>query len=221
MIQQPQKLNNSENTDQTNENVWPEDKNATNQAINVVTKVSDNENDHCKILSKNVSQNVSTTTANSVGQQTDTTTIGKCLVNGVSTFPTSIIVNNELTQSGMTDNMSMDGDKEIHTAELYTSTPILTPYNKLNGVTDSSSVMKELVVTNKQILNNNQDMLEAILSIHKTVLRRISKKQKKIIKKNKTKTVNTVSRNLSSFMNDIDTVATEQIADISQHSWVT
>ena len=91
----------------------------------------------------------------------------------------------------------------------------MTPYDKLNGVTDSSSVMKELLVTNKQILNNNQDMLEAILSIHKTVLRRIPKKQKKIIKKNKTKTVNTVSRNLSSFMNEIDTVATDQIADIS------
>ena len=215
MIQQPQKLNNSENTDQINENVWPEDKNATNQAINVVTKVSDNGNDHCKILSKNVSKNVSTTTANSVGQQTDTSTIGKCLVNGVSTFPTSIIDNKELTQSGMTDNMSMVEDKEIQTAGLYTSTPILTPYNRLNGVTDSPSVMKELLVTNKQILNNNQDMLEAILSIHKTVLRRIPKKQKKIIKKNKTKTVNTVSRNLSSFMNEIDTVATDQIADIS------
>ena len=136
-----------------------------------------------KFCQKMFQKNVSTTTANSVGQQTDSTTIGKCLANGVSTFPTSIIVNNELTQSGMTDNMSMVGDKEIQTAELYTSTPILTPYDKLNGVTDSSSVMKELLVTNKQILNNNQDMLEAILSIHKTVLRRIPKKQKKIIKK--------------------------------------
>ena len=71
-----------------------------------------------KKCSKNVSKNVSTTTANLVGQQTDTTTIGKCLVNDVSTFPTSITDNKELTKSGMTDNVSIAEDKEIQIAGL-------------------------------------------------------------------------------------------------------
>ena len=104
-----------------------------------------------------------------------------------------------IQQSGMTNAYNLSPK---------TSTPINS--SNFGKMPENSKYMREL-------LNTNKEILEAVLGIHKTVLRRLPKSnnKKKITKKNRFSPKNKGSINFSSFMKDI---ITQNPEDISNHN---
>ena len=90
------------------------------------------------------------------------------------------------------------------------STPISWPSPPKTDMLNNSHYLKQLVIT-------NQEILESLLSLHKTILRRLPKSIKnKQLKGKRNQNTRNVSRNFSSLMNEILASAPDNNNNIEQ-----